>query len=230
VTVLTSAPPRFRSVPLFVSTLGRDAIDLYNAAGSNLDLPQAMLPWQEDVIEGSMGVRADGKWSAAEIDLVVPRQNGKGGILECRQLAGLYLVKTDRVQTYTAHRADTCLGHFERVRLLIEGTPELLELVRDNGRGVDGPSGIMAGNGKESITLADRSKLVFKTRVRGSGRGASGDAVYFDESMMGLSDLGSFIPTMSARPNGQSWFVGSAPLDGAESSSWRETIRAGRLL
>lgn len=216
-------------MPLFASTLGRDAIDLYNAAGANLFVPQRLLPWQEDVIEGSMGVRANGLWASTEVGVCVPRQNGKGGILECRQLAGLYLVKSDRMQTHTAHRVDTCLDHFVRVCALIEATPELLELVQDNGRGVgERPSGIRASNGSESITLKDKSHLRFKTRVNGSGRGASGDTVYLDEAMLSMADLASLLMTMSARRNPQVWVTGSAPLDGPESDRWRMLIQRGR--
>lgn len=221
---LTSAPPRFRFVPLHASTAGQDAIDLGIGAGLVLD------EWQRDVILGSMAKRADGKWAAKQVGLVVPRQNGKGGILECRQLWGLYLNKRDRLQTMTAHRFDTCLDHFNRVVRLIEDTPELLELVKDNGRGIgDRPSGIKDSNGKEGIVLKDGSELRFKTRVKGSGRGASGDAVYFDEAYY-LLDLGSLVPSLSARVDPQVWFTSSAPLPQVESNLLRQMVRRGRKL
>ena len=220
--VMVSAPPRFRSVPLHFSTEGRDAIDLAAHAGLILD------DWQRDIVEGSMGRTPAGKWAASEVGVVVPRQNGKGGVLEARQLHGLYLNKRERQQTHTAHRFDTCLDHFARVVSLIENTPDLLAEVADNGRGVNGrPSGIKDSNGKESIKLRDGSELRFKTRVKGSGRGASGDAVYFDEAYY-LLDLGSLIPSMSARPDPQVWFVSSAPLPQIESNHLRRMISRGR--
>ena len=217
-----TAPPRFRHVPLHASTAGQDAIDL--AAGAGLILDE----WQRDVILGSMGRRPDGKWAAKQVGLVVPRQNGKGGILEARQLWGLFLNPRDRLQTHTAHRFDTCLDHFARISRLVEDTPELLARVKDNGRGVgDRPSGIKDSNGKESIVLRDGSELRFKTRVKGSGRGASGDAVYFDEAYY-LLDLGSLIPSLSARIDPQVWFVSSAPLPQDESNLLRGLIARGR--
>jgi hypothetical protein len=223
-TTLTAAPPRFRHVPLHFSTEGRDAIDLAAHAGLHLD------DWQQDVIEGSMSRNARGKWAATEVGLIVPRQNGKGGILEARQLHGLYLNKRDRLQTHTAHRFDTCLDHFARVCRLIEDTPDLLADVADNGRGVNGrPSGIKDSNGKESIKLRDGSELRFKTRVKGSGRGASGDAVYFDEAYY-LLDLGSLIPSLSARIDPQVWYTSSAPLPQVESDRLRRLVRRGRSL
>ena len=39
-----------------------------------------------------MRERADGNWSAFEVGVNVPRQNGKGGIIEARELAGLFLL------------------------------------------------------------------------------------------------------------------------------------------
>ena len=118
--------PRVLHLPSGIcSTAGSEAIDLAESCGLVLD------DWQRDVILGAMAKRADGKWAAKQVGLVVPRQNGKGGILECRQLWGLYMNKRDRLQTMTAHRFDTCLDHFRRVVTLIEDTPELLALVKD---------------------------------------------------------------------------------------------------
>lgn len=217
-------PARFRHVPLFHSSLGRDAIDLGHEAGLDLD------DWQQDFVIGAMGRTAANRWSAMEVAGIVPRQNGKGGILEVRQLAGLYLIKRDKLQTHTAHRFDTCLDHFRRMTDLIEGTPDLLALVKDNGRGVgDRPSGIKDSNGKESIELRDGSRLNFKARSKGSGRGFSGDAVYFDEAFW-LLELGSLIPSLSAREDPQVWYTSSAPLPRVESDRLRSIIRRGREL
>lgn len=221
---MTAAPPRFRFVPLHASTAAQDAIDLGEAAGLVLD------EWQRDDLRAAMARTTHDRWAATEVGLVVPRQNGKGSILEVRQLWGLFLSKHDVLQTHTAHRFDTCLDHFRRVRSLIEGTPELLALVKDNGRGVgDMPSGIKDSNGKESIELANGRRLNFKARSKGSGRGFSGDAVYFDEAFW-LDDLGSLIPSLSARIDPQIWYTSSAPLPRVESDRLRKVVRRGRAL
>jgi phage terminase large subunit-like protein len=47
-------------------------------AGLELD------PWQQFVIHNALGERPDGKWAAFEVGVEVPRQNGKGGLLEAR--------------------------------------------------------------------------------------------------------------------------------------------------
>ena len=221
---MLAAPPRFRFVPLHASTAAQDAIDLGEAAGLTLD------EWQREVLRDAMARTVHDRWAATEVALVVPRQNGKGSALEVRQLWGLFLNRRSRLLTHTAHRFDTCLDHFRRVTGLIESTPELLALVKDNGRGVgDRPSGIKDSNGKESIELADGTRLNFKARSKGSGRGFSGDDVFFDEAFW-LDDLGSLIPSLSAREDPQIWYASSAPLPRVESDRLRKVVRRGRAL
>src|ERR1700753_2632855 len=79
--------PRTSSVPIALSTgPGEDAVELAASAGLLLDDLPAWAP------RNSMGVVGGGLWAAFEVGLLVPRQNGKNGILEARELAGLYLL------------------------------------------------------------------------------------------------------------------------------------------
>jgi hypothetical protein len=55
--------------------------------------------------------RADGKWAAFEVGLNVARQNGKGSILEARELAGLFLLG-ERLIIHSAHEFATSLEAF----------------------------------------------------------------------------------------------------------------------
>lgn len=220
---LAPPEPRYRFVPLHTSTAAQDAIDLMAGVGVDLDECQ-----QRD-LRDQMARHGD-RWAATEVADVEPRQNGKNVKLAARQLWGLFLNPSDRVQTHTAHRFDTCLGHFRWVCELIESTPELLALVKDTGGGRNGrPTGIKDSNGKESIELRDGKRLLFKARSKGSGRGFTGDAVYFDEAFW-LSDVGSLIPTLSARPDPQIWYSSSAPLPREESERLRVVMRRGRHL
>lgn len=209
--MLDSAPPRFRNVPAAPSSAGQEAVDLAASAGLFLD------PWQQDVLIGALGESADGGWAATEVGVTLPRQNGKGAILEARELFGLFLDDRERLQTHTAHRFDTCLEHFKRIRDLIEGTPDLARKVKR----------IREANGDEGIELLDGSRLNFKARSKGSGRGFSGDLVVLDEAFW-LMELGSLIPTMSGRPNPQVWYTSSAPLPRVESDVLRRIIKRGR--
>jgi hypothetical protein len=193
--------------------VARDVIEFAASVGLPLD------EHQELVLEGALGVRADGKWAAFEVIDIEPRQNGKGDTKIARQLAGLFLFR-ERLQTHTAHRFDTCLEHFHRVREIVEGDRSLLRKVKR----------ISDTNGKEMIQLLPQwggCRLQFKARSKGSGRGFSGDTVYLDE-LLWLLSLGQLLPTMSARPNPQLWGTSSAPEPRAESDILRRYIRRGR--
>ena len=75
--------PRLCSVPgNAVTSDGTEAIELCEMAGLRHD------EWQQTVLLAALGVRADGKWNASAVGLNVPRQNGKGSLLEARELAG----------------------------------------------------------------------------------------------------------------------------------------------
>lgn len=186
-------------------------MDLAASAGLFLE------PHQAEVLEGALGERRDGRWAAFEVGVVAPRQNGKGALITARELGGLFLFG-EELQTHTAHRFDTCLEGFRRIRDYIEGTPDLSRRVRK----------VTEAHGQESIELFNPTqRLIFKARAKGSGRGFSGDVVYLDEAFW-LLDLGAMLPTMSARPNPQLWYLSSAPQPRVESDVLRRLCRRGR--
>ena len=77
--------PRIGTWPKARSSAGTEAVELAASAGLILD------DWQRFALECALGEDRDGRWAAFEVGLVVPRQNGKGSILEARELAGLFL-------------------------------------------------------------------------------------------------------------------------------------------
>lgn len=85
--LMGSQTPRIDVTPLYFTSAGDDAVDLAAVAGLHLD------PWQQHVLRGALGERVDGRWKAFEVGLIVPRQNGKGSILEARELAGMFFVR-----------------------------------------------------------------------------------------------------------------------------------------
>jgi hypothetical protein len=192
--VASMVSPRFASVPDYVSSTGPEAVELAAMAGLHLD------PWQQFVLEHALGERRDGMWAAKSVGLVVPRQNGKGAILEARELAGLFLLG-ERLIIHTAHEFATSLEAFRRLLFLIEDTPDLDRRVQRVSR----------SHGEEGIELKGGSRIRFRTRTGGGGRGFSGDCVLLDEAMI-LPEkmLGAMLPTLSARPNPQVWYTGSA--------------------
>lgn len=191
--------PRISCIPRYHSSTGDRAVELAAIAGLDLD------PWQAEILRHSLGRRADQKWAAGSVGVMVSRQNGKGGILEARELAGLFLLDDERLTIHSAHQYDTALEHFYRLQALIEETPKLSKRLKPRG-------GIMTSNGKESINLRDGSRLRLKARTtRGSGRGFSSDLLVLDEAMdLPESTMASIISTLSARPNPQIWYTGSA--------------------
>ena len=189
--------PRVASVPPYVSSSGREAVELAAQCGLILD------PWQQLVLDGALGEQPNGKWSAFEVGVMVSRQNGKGSILEARELAGLFLFG-ERLIVHSAHLFETSMEHMNRILQLIESNPDI-------ERGVDRVS---RAHGSEGITLTrkyGRRRLKFKTRTKGGGRGLSGDCIVFDEAMeIPSAAVSALMPTLSAHPNPQLWYTGSA--------------------
>jgi hypothetical protein len=152
------------------------------------------------VLAASLSERADGKWSAFEVGLVVSRQNGKGSILEARELAGLFLLG-ERLLIHSAHQFDTSLEAFSRLESLIADNDEFSSRVKK----------ITRSHGEEGITLTNGQRVRFRTRTKGGGRGFSCDCLILDEAMiLPTSSHGALLPTLSARPNPQVWYTGSA--------------------
>lgn len=187
-------------------TLGEEAIDLAAVAGLYAD------PWQEHFIKRALSVRPDlkyfnkytgrdeAKWQTFENTLIVPRQNGKGSILEIRELAGLFLFG-ERTLIHTAHNFDTAREGFIRISELIEDTPSLNRYVKR----------ISNSHGSEGIFLKSGQRLLFKTRTASGGRGFTGDFLVLDEAMfLGAAQIGALMPTLAARPNPQIFYTGSA--------------------
>jgi phage terminase large subunit-like protein len=189
--------PRVCSVPQYSSTAGSEAVDLAKSAGLVLD------PWQQDVLTASLGERPDGKWSAFEVGLIVPRQNGKGAILEARELFGLVLAEEELI-LHSSHLFKTSKDAFRRVLSLFQNTPDLDRKIMR----------VSNTHGDEGIELVNGCRLVFVARSKGGGRGMSGDCLILDEAYAVTDDqVEALMPTMSARPNGQIWYTSSPPLD-----------------
>lgn len=207
---LAGQVPRVRVVPPSVSSAGLEAVELAASAGLVLD------PWQAAALDDALGERSDGTWSAYEVGLIAPRQNGKNAIVEARELAGLFLFG-EQLIIHTAHEFPTAFEAFLRIRGLIEATPELLARVK----------AIRSANGAVAIELKSGARLKFAARTSGSGRGFSGDCVILDEAYrLPRAVLAAIVPTMSARPNPQLWYLTSSPPDVQESSDYIRDTRA----
>ncbi|MGW3595002.1 terminase [Streptomyces sp. NPDC005167] len=190
-----SQTPRILTVPqTCLSSSGQEAVELAALAGLKLD------PWQQFVLDKGLGERPDGQWSAFEVAVNVPRQNGKGGIIEARELAGLFLLG-EKLILHSAHEFKTSIVAFRRIEQLIMGCPDLRKRVLR----------VRKTTGEEAIELVTGQVLRFLARSGGSGRGFTGDCNVLDEAMiLGDDAMGALMPTMSAVPNPQIWYLGSA--------------------
>src|SRR5690606_27952937 len=129
--------------------------------------------------------------------LEVPRQNGKGGVLEARELAGLFLLG-ERLIVHSAHEFATAEEALERMVALIEGCPDLSRRVK----------AVKRSHGQEGIYLTNGQRLRYRTRTKGGGRGFTADCVILDEAMvLPEAFIGALMPTLSARPNPQLWYT-----------------------
>lgn len=198
-TRIGSQVPRLHSCPPYFSSLGQDKIDLAAYAGLELD------PWQQYVIEETSGRNRFGKYAAFEVGLIVPRQNGKGGIIEADQLASIFLTKDPQI-IYSAHQFKTAKMMYRRIRDLCLNTPDLHKLVK-----------AYRNSNEETGIETAHSRLNFFARSEGSGRGFSGKKMYFDEAYHLSAELiGDMLPTLSAMDSPQVWYASSAGMAASE--------------
>lgn len=193
--------PRIQAIPPGLDyTIGDKAIQLADASGVHLD------DWQKYVLRHSLARRDDGKWAAFEVGLNVPRQNGKGEIILTRELASLFLdeLADERYAIHSSHQQDTSLDAQVRLWSVIEDDPELrAQMLRPR-----------FANGQEELRHKNGSKIRFRTRTKGGGRGFSCDLLVLDEAMfIPESAHSALLPTLSARSmkeNPQILYAGSA--------------------
>lgn len=197
--------PRVELTQPYEVTVGAEAAELM--AGSGVKL----FPWERWVLDHWLGLVPDPDdpnsrliWAHPTAVLIVPRQNGKGAVIEARVLAGLALLREELI-VYTAHETKTARKMFERVVRLIKDNPDLAGRIAKNG--------IHSGNGDWSVKMESGQLLQFVARSKSSGRGFTGDVVVFDECMiLWSSTMEALGFTMAAVENPQVILCGSAEL------------------
>ncbi|MEW2567641.1 terminase [Streptomyces sp. NPDC047070] len=195
----------------FRSPAGQEAVELADDSGLKLD------PWQKLGLHHSLAEDDEGRWTSFEVVQNVTRQNGKGGYLEARQVAGVMLFG-DKLVVHTAHEFKTARESFRRLDQMIEGSYALSRRVKR----------VLRSHGEEGFEFHNGARILFLARTGGSGRGFSGDLVIMDEAMsLRSAPIGALLPIMSARHNPQLVYTCSAGI-GAESEQLA-TLRARAL-
>ncbi|HEY5360309.1 MAG TPA: hypothetical protein VIJ82_21925 [Streptosporangiaceae bacterium] len=189
--------PRVSYVPRADGRAGRGAAGLAALAGVSLD------GWQRMVLDAGCDRRGGG-WSAFEVGVVCPRQNGKTVLLAIRELAGVLLFG-ERLVIHSAHEWRTVSEQFAATLELVEGSALDRYKLRVRRTG-----------GEESITFVNGARLRFMNRSRESARGFSADLVVLDEAhALTLEQAQALLPVLSARPRAQLWYAAAGPAPGA---------------
>lgn len=175
---------RVRSVRPWSESLAPEAIELASQAG--LDL----LEWQRQDLTDMMGVDEGGAWVHFEFGENVCRQNGKGAMLEVRELALLLGLTDERLGVHSAHEFKTSEEHFMRVENLFDSSDELRRKVKQ----------VRRSHGQEGIYMLDGRRLRFVTRTKSGLRGFAGvDFMVLDEAMIvNAASHSAMMPTLRA--------------------------------
>jgi hypothetical protein len=206
----TLVEPAFRSHPPFTRTLGPEVADLARLAGFPPE------PEQELGLDVIFALGSGGRSAAFEVGVACCRQNMKTGLYKQAVLGWLFVTE-QRLVVWSAHEFATSAEAFRDLRDLIDGCGWLSRRVQR----------MPGGHGDESIELSSGQRVLFKTRTKSGGRGLTGDKVVLDEAMyLQAGHMGSLLPTLSARPDPQVLYGGSAGL--AESRVWRGVRDRGR--
>lgn len=198
--------PRLRIAPVedYLDTFGPEAVAFAAKYGLTAD------PWQAFILDDWLAFRADGKWACTRCGLSVPRQNGKNGVIEIRELFGM--VELGEKILHTAHEVKTARKAFKRLKYFFGEKvndptarfPELNALVVE----------LRSTNGQEAIVLSNGGSIEFVSRSKGSARGFTVDVVVMDEAQE-LSDdaLEALGPTTRSAPlkNRQFIYTGTPP-------------------
>lgn len=198
--------PRIRVAPseTYLDTFGPEAVAFAAKYGLVAD------PWQALILDDWLAFRLDGKWACSRCGLSVPRQNGKNGVIEVRELFGM--VELGEKILHTAHEVKTARKAFKRLKHFFGEQvndpkaqfPELNALVVE----------LRNTNGQEAIVLSNGGSIEFVSRSKGSARGFTVDIVVMDEAQE-LSDdaLEALGPTTRSAPlkNRQFIYTGTPP-------------------
>ena len=204
-----SQTPRISVEPPRIRTDGDGAAQLMAAYAFPLD------PWQRSVVDCWLGRDEQGEYTVTSGGLACPRQNGKNGCLESRELFGL-AAKSEKI-LHTAHQTSTVKKSFRRLVDIFTDRrhPEICAIVKE----------IRYTNGEEAIYLTNGGGIEYSTRTRQRARGFDGvSLVVFDEAQELTDDqVDAILATLAASTTGtrQILYTGTPPYPGAPGKVFR---------
>lgn len=203
-----SQVPRVSRFPSYSASAAVEVVELATRAGLVLD------PWQRMVLEHGLG-EVSGQWSARKVSTWVPRQNGKGAVIEALELAWLFLPGMEQdLVIHSSHEHKTSAKAYRRLERLIRSVPWMHKRVKQYRH----------TNGEQQIELRDGRLLEYATRSGTASRGYSAPKVILDEAQELTDDqMAAIGPTSSAMPNWQQWFFGTPP---KTPTAWAYNLRS----
>lgn len=197
----------------YETTMGRDAVDLYNTSGRTAQ------PWQELMIYDIMAVEKNGLWVHSRFGYAVPRRNGKNEVVAMRELHGL---RTGERILHTAHRTTTSHTAWER----------LINLLSKSGlrEGTDYKTTKQYGLERIDMLITDGTAS-FRTRSTKGGLGEGFDLLIIDEAQEYTNDQESALKyVVSDSRNPQTILCGTPPTlvsSGTVFASYRKDVLRG---
>ena len=203
--------PTIRIALPYKVTDGNDAADLFELTGSDV------LEWQHMLIRDILARNPDGEWTHIKYGYSVPRQNGKGGILEIRELYGL--AAGERI-LHTAHLVSTSHKAFERLCSRLDKLGITYKSIK--------------AKGQELIEVTDGGRVEFRTRTGTGGLGESYDVLIIDEAQEYKTDQESALTyVISASQNPQTIMCGTPPTpvsSGTVFRDFRDAVLSGESM
>jgi len=164
--------------------------------------------WQESILRDWLARGQDGLLVHKVCGVSVPRQNGKGVLIEARVLYGAIVLKEDII--VTSHHLATTKSTFDRICSYFENpdAPELADKVKV----------IRKANGQEAIEFKNGAKVAFLARTKSSGRGKTASVLILDEAQeLSLDANSALMPTISSRKDSQVIMLGTPDTGSSES-------------
>lgn len=209
--LIGSQVPRVWSAPSAATSAGPEALFLAETAGME------PMPWQRFVCEHGLREHADGSWAALALLLILPRQNGKGSVIEIIELYALF--ELGQNVYHTAHLFATCRKAFKRLWALIKRTPSLLRRVAGRPHSTAD---------QVTITLTNGASISFVARSARMGRGFDDvDLLVLDEALfLDPAMIQAAVSGMTTRPKPMVIYASSA---GVVGSAQLRTLRQRML-
>ena len=204
-----------------------ECLEFIESVGYYLD------PWQGFLTWSSLLESSNDRWLCRGYGYLAPRQNGKGGILTARSITDLFFLPCfdhdgspkPRLVVYTAHQFKTANEAFLRMQEVIEGSPDLRAMMKQ-----DRNHGIRNSAIDKGFDLANGNRLRYLARsTGGSGRGLSIDTLLTDEGQeLPTPAWDALKYTQRAMPNPQRIITGTVPTEANNHDVWTAVRDIGR--